>query len=571
MAVSARPQPEGDRPTSGGSVDLRYIARAGLLPELSRQTYDSLWKATREAVLNSVDAGAKRIEVDLSRVGTESLLEVSDDGTGMSLAEFCERFMSLGGSGRFGDPTRFGRIGIGSLALLQYAETAIVESKLAGSRTYLRAEISHPWDLGRTQRQATLGDLPAGVANDLPYLGDAEDHFTRVRLEGVNEHVQMMAADPSKFYGFCDRLRRVLPLPLADGKLFDALAEISPELTREIAEHVTSWSAPVVVHSPWERGIALTRRTYGDDASGTEQWSGPPVPLFKTVRVRDGGTSRRIALFGYLITQKRASVAWSGISARVQNVAVEEQTFFDVSADPGFRKYISGEVWISGDVSSERLINIDRASFNRESLDYKAIRRYMSDCILEFKNTRVQRLQRAKVSVRKRLDQHVEAIDAIGRVVASLPPSGGGLPSSERSRRLTARPDMLAADLELLSAEVEACASEDVGPKGYALEASADGHRVLARVGHHLLHPTACLGETIYAIGLTRCGSNHSPVVVRQRPRQIVLNLDHASHVGGNVTAKLQASVALEFSYLLGSEGGAEGVYEQMLEILRSL
>lgn len=570
MLSNARPGHEDDPPDSGGSVDLRYIARAGLLPELSRQTYDSLWKATREAVLNSVDAGARRIEVDLSRVGTQSVMEVSDDGAGMSLAEFCERFMSLGGSGRYGDPTRFGRIGIGSLALLQYAETAIVESKLAGSQVYVRAEISHPWDLGGSQRQARLGDLPAGAARDLPYPGDADDHFTRVRLEGVNEHVQMLAADPAKFYGFCDRLRRVLPLPLAEGTFFDALNEIAPDLTSAIAKHVAAWSAPVVVHSPWERGITLVRRTYGDDASGTEQWSGRPVPLFKTVRVREGATSRRIALLGYLIAQKRASVAWSGITARVQNVAVEEQTFFDVSADPGFRKYISGEVWIAGDVSRERLINIDRASFNRESPDYKAVRRYMSECILKFKNTRVQRLQRAKVSVRKRLDQHVDAIDTVGRVVACLP-AGVSLPSSERSRRVTVHQGMLATDLRALNAEVETCASGDAGPKGYALEATPDGRGVLARIADDLLNPSVNFGAVTYAVCLTRCGPHASPVVVRQRPRQIVLNLDHPSHVGADATAKLQASVALEFSYLLGADDGPEGVYEYMLEILKSL
>ena len=39
--------------TLGGRVALRYVARAGLLPELSRQTYDSFPKALREAVLNS--------------------------------------------------------------------------------------------------------------------------------------------------------------------------------------------------------------------------------------------------------------------------------------------------------------------------------------------------------------------------------------------------------------------------------------------------------------------------------------------------------------------------------------
>src|SRR6266566_1164052 len=97
-------------------VPLRYVARAGLLPELTRQTYDSLYKALREAVLNSVDAGATSITVDLQAVETDRVLEISDNGTGMSLSDLRQSFMSLGGSAKFDSPDKFGRIGIGSLA-----------------------------------------------------------------------------------------------------------------------------------------------------------------------------------------------------------------------------------------------------------------------------------------------------------------------------------------------------------------------------------------------------------------------------------------------------------------------
>src|SRR5437899_1075785 len=113
--------PAADPAEIGGRVALRYVARAGLLPELSRQTYDSFYKALREAILNSLDAEADRVELDFSRVGSDGVLTIVDDGFGMSLRDFCEQFMSLGGSAKFGDGQRFGRIGIGSLALLQYA------------------------------------------------------------------------------------------------------------------------------------------------------------------------------------------------------------------------------------------------------------------------------------------------------------------------------------------------------------------------------------------------------------------------------------------------------------------
>jgi hypothetical protein len=73
----------------GAKVALRYVARAGLLPELSRQTYDSFPKALREAVLNSLDADATRVDIDFSQIEVSRQMTVVDDGVGMSMPDFC--------------------------------------------------------------------------------------------------------------------------------------------------------------------------------------------------------------------------------------------------------------------------------------------------------------------------------------------------------------------------------------------------------------------------------------------------------------------------------------------------
>src|SRR5205085_2696176 len=142
----------------------------------------------------------------------------------------------------------------------------------------------------------------------------------------------------------------------------------------------------VFVHSGWERDVELHRRTFGDDRGSGEDWNGPPIPLLKNVRVPGPGKMREITLAGFLLNQRRARAEWTGLTARVQNVAVEEHSFFDVTSDPGFRKYISGEVWLLGEVDRERLINIDRSSFNRECIDYQAVQRVMSRAIVDFKS-----------------------------------------------------------------------------------------------------------------------------------------------------------------------------------------
>ena len=213
------------------SVELRYEARAGLLPELSRQTYDSLYKALRETVLNSVDAEATRVEIDLSRVTSDLELVVADDGVGMDLDEFCEHFMSLGGSTKFGRADQFGRIGIGSLALLQYGKAATVETKRAGADTVTVAHLEHPWSLsGVGERRRHLAEMPAGCAEHRSYDGDRGDHFTRVVLRGVSDAVVGVERDPSALYRLLDDLRRVLPLAWTGSRLQESLAKHSPEV-----------------------------------------------------------------------------------------------------------------------------------------------------------------------------------------------------------------------------------------------------------------------------------------------------------------------------------------------------
>jgi Histidine kinase-, DNA gyrase B-, and HSP90-like ATPase len=558
--------------TIGASVDLRYVARAGLLSELSRQTYDSLWKAIREAVLNAVDAGATTVEVDFAGVPTNRELRITDNGCGMSMAEFCDQFMSLGGSSRFGDITRFGRIGIGSLALLQYGEAAVIETKIAGSSVMTRATIRHPWDLGREQRRSHLADLAAGSASEVAYDGDVEAHFTRVRVLDVNAEVMAAGADPTSFYALLERLRRVLPLPWKPAPLIRALAERHPDVVGTISEHVKNWSAPVVVHAAWERNIKLVRRTYGDDSSGAEAWTGQPTPVFKRLRVP--GSDRRLVVAGYLLNQRHAMASWSGLTARVQNVAVEEQTFFDVTADPGFRKYISGEVWLMGELDRERLINIDRASFNRECGDYQVVRRFLARALVEFKSAKVQRPQRAKVTVRRQIEHRIATIAAIRDVVIRATECLGdshGLPSSERLRRIAGQDASIDLELVDLGVDVTVVDGDDAPSALYVLEVADDGERVVAKIARELVAPVVYAGSWGYRLCFRRGGGKASAVVVRNRPRCIMIDLDHPSHGGESAHAKIAVGVALEIAYLLGDQDGAAGVYEQMLKLIAAL
>ena len=561
----------------GGRVELRYVARAGLLPELSRQTYDGLHKALREAVLNALDADAGQVTIDFSRIGDARELTVSDDGTGMSTRQFCEQFMSLGGSSKFGDDTRFGRIGIGSLALLQYARAATVETKTSGATTATHARIEHPWNLQRDARRARLGDMAAGHAEEVPYTGEPSDHFTRLRLEGVSDEVATLGRDPAAFYELVDALRRILPLPWVPTRLTEALAAISAETVGAIERHISDWSASVIIHSPWERNIRLSRRTFGEDQAGIEDWTGPPVPILKRIRMpgSEAGAKRTVLVAGFLINQKRAQSAWAGITARVQNVAVEEHTFFDVTSDPGFRKYISGEVWVLGDVDRERLINIDRSSFNRDCVDYQAIQRFMARAIVEFKASSVQRPQRQKVQARRAVEDHIRALRAIDNVLAraadvTAARGATGLPSSEAGRRLIGARRGLAAMLAETGADIIVDSKRPYSNLKYDLDLSSDGRRIEVTVGPGLAQPRATAGKTTYRVVYVEADPAAPPVVVRNRPREIAFNTRHPAHVGVDSKLKYQLSLALELAYLLDGDA-SDTLYERMVAFMGAL
>jgi hypothetical protein len=555
-------------------VPLRYVARAGLLPELTRQTYDSLYKALREVILNSVDARASRVVVDLSAVEGERTLEITDNGDGMTLQELQQSFMSLGGSDKFGKSDRFGRIGIGSLALMHYAQSVEIETTAAGSRSVTKAVIAHPWALDQTQRAQDLGDFRAGEAWLEKRAVAASTHYTTIRLRGVDEVLLGECADVGAFYKLIDRLRRILPLRWEGSELSSQLGDAAPELAVLLREHTDKFCAQVVVRSRWSGDEPLTMRIYGEGGAQEEAWNGKPRPILKDVIVDDGVQSRVIRIAGYLLSQVRPSSDWSGLTARVQNVAVEERTFFDLESDPGFRKYITGEVWLLGEIDRARLINIDRSSFNRESSDYRAVARAMQAELARFKAECVQAPQRAKVAIKRRLDQQVAIIETARKLSAAAtsedPKTTGPIafPSSNNGPIRAKRSRGLLEDLQDLGAVVALEPNDVARKQSYRLRIAGDGRRVLVEMQNNLAHPTIAIAGAQYALAFVEGRVSDPPLIVKNRPRALVFNLTHEVFGGQIRPAALEMVMALELAYLLGAPRGDEDLYDRVLGLL---
>jgi hypothetical protein len=549
----------------GSAVSLRYVARAGLVRELSAQTYDAFWKALREAILNAIDADASRVDIYLPEQGNAIEVIVEDDGSGMDLRALSEHFLSVGGSARVGDSTKFGRIGIGSLALLQYGDGVTIETKRAGSSHYCVAELHHGEWLERASRRDLLGDISAGTAREVAYDGDSGDHFTRIRLKEPNLAAQEAGMDPTVRAQLTDQLRRVLPLPWPSNRLTESLAEIDGDLVRDLAEHADRQSAEIVLHGAWDDGVVLSRRQFGEREGVGEDWTGPLWPIHKSLKIpTPEGPPRTVVVAGYLLNQTHASVAWSGLTARVQNVAVEENTFFDVIADPGFRKYISGEVYFLGDVDRERLINIDRASFNRECQDYAVAQAYIVEVLQRFKVQHVQQPQRLKVSARKLIQEHSRRLAAIQRVVeldgSEKNLEQAGLPSSGRSLKNYSRCSLDDALKDI------GCVVGDTTEFTPTVIVD-NGGSVVCDLPDEWSHPTVTLRGKSYRVAFGESAETDLPVVIRNKPREIAFNLLHPAHHGKSPEA-MARTLGLEIAYLHSGDGDTEELFERLLSFL---
>lgn len=556
---------EGDQWTP-----LHYTARAGLLSELGRQTYDTLYKSLRETLLNGIDAGASRLSLDFSSQESDTLV-VHDDGEGMTAEGIRQSFMSLGGSAKYNDASKFGRIGIGSLALLTYAREAVLESKCAGQETYVEAQLFHPGTLDREERRQPLSEFSAGIVTERAYEGAGDDHFTRITLRGLAPELRLVCEDPSAHFGLLDQLRRVLPLPLGESRLLSALRERAPELVAQLLAHCEAWSTPVCINSPFQDNAELTRRTYGDEPE--EEWAGPVQPVLKTLRAVKPGERREIVVAGFMLNQRKASPRWAGLTARVQNVAVEEQTFFGVEADPGFRKYIAGEIFLMGEVDTDRLININRTSFNREARDYEIVQRYLAAELEAFKKQRISQPQRSKVNLRRTLEAYRSSLRGVARVVGFaervMEESGMQTLPSSKNGSLSYADEVGLADL-LPVEEIHFQVVKE-GLRGDYEIVQPEGSEVFeVAVAPVLAKPTVQVVGNEYRLAFRRGRESGPPVIVKNRPREIVFNLGHPA-IGEFRDGKAALALASELAFVLPREEDAGSFQNRLFEFLAAI
>ena len=113
--------------------DLSFNISLTVLNSLGRNLYRDFITVIGEAISNAWDADATSVDIQIDRNKNEMI--VSDNGVGMSLDDFANKFLKVGYSKRkdgaksIGGRPYIGRKGIGKLAFLSCAERVTVTSK----------------------------------------------------------------------------------------------------------------------------------------------------------------------------------------------------------------------------------------------------------------------------------------------------------------------------------------------------------------------------------------------------------------------------------------------------------
>lgn len=154
---------------------------------LGKNLYSNAWAALSELVANSLDAQSENIFVYIDmRIKNQSIIEVFDDGIGMSKNEMRENYIQVGRNRRKeqGDADSvMGRKGIGKLAALYLSNHYFVASKTAQSKLSIY-EMHFPKDLQDSEEKPKMNLVSNFSLNNKSFLKYASG--TMIRMENVD-------------------------------------------------------------------------------------------------------------------------------------------------------------------------------------------------------------------------------------------------------------------------------------------------------------------------------------------------------------------------------------------------
>jgi len=365
--------------------------RVGLVPDLSKQNYDTLSKQIREAVTNSLDARASKVDIFLNLKGTPNIIIV-DNGEGMKEEEFKEEYLGLGGSKKYGKEEFAGNIGIGFLALGPTCKTIEIYSKTKSSGEIIHATLNIEDFYNEKNRRYEVSKFPIGIMrNRFPCAPEEkEQSFTKIVLKDLNQNIVADLKDSKKKESIIEQLQRILPVKYNPKSL---VFKHLPELKRLYFSNqsINKFTTCVTFD-----GKEIIRKMYGDENTQIGNLSNMRVINSKIDNIK---------YIGYIHDNMQVIKPrnWQKLLIRIKNVAVGEPTFLDFQekgiSSRGPR--IEGELHAIG-LSDEALL-IGRNIFNESHKDYLNLKSFVHEILEEETHSASVRVKE-KQPFKKRLD-----------------------------------------------------------------------------------------------------------------------------------------------------------------------
>lgn len=413
---------------------------------LTRGTYRTFTRAIKEAVSNSYDADANSVQIvfepkqflDVADP-SEVTIQIRDDGTGMSLVDFWDRFASIESRK---DPKKkdastkrypIGQFGIGSFALVPFSLKVTIYSKKYKEKP-IKCELDCPQLLAKTG-----DDYADHVANNIAAQEITEDEWdtvfgcdesgTVIVIDGVTEETFEELVNGTGAIQKNEERHLFPGAPFTSG-LKEIAWELSTLLPLEYAED--------------EGGIAADHRAFLESNNPGIEITLSEEKLERRIYSKPGSTVATIdhtdketgvhargviiAIPNGAVQPRRAN----GVLIRLNNIGIGEYRLFNLVGQATIRAKITGEIHIIAGLYGK--LNAARDNFTGAAFD--ALRDYLDKELVKLHNrayTAWDKQSKRKKDTRKRkTEQSIKkvfvadqkaAAAAQKRAAASAPPA----------------------------------------------------------------------------------------------------------------------------------------------------
>lgn len=372
-------------------------AAAQLIPHLSEGIYTTFPKAIKEIIINSFDADAGCVEINIA--GDFNTITINDDGIGIDAHKFHSEFIRVAGSkkrvvraNRKYPRPMIGRFGVGFLAVARICKTAKIYSKVAGDEKVIVREIpfSHLFDVGN--QLSNLKD--EYYYYELPDLKEAKSKsFTKIELLDIRDDIKSeLKNNSSSVEGWSDldelsgieRFKTELGilLPIEYNDHYPVFKKETAEIKRVKAE-LASFHFKVLIN-----GVELRRQVcLGHRPSSQAKWNYDAAALVDNERdiiPLQSPAGSKINFHGYIYNQSKQILPayLRGIIIRINNIGIKgySRSIYEFSKNIGpIQSAISGEVFLDSDF--EGVLTLDKDDFKEDHPLFKELIEYIHAAI----------------------------------------------------------------------------------------------------------------------------------------------------------------------------------------------